>query len=83
MKKIITERLQSLEPLSLEIIDETHKHAGHSGNNGGMHFEIKIKSTKFNGKNLINRHRLIYELLGDLIPKNIHALKIKAKAENE
>ena len=83
MDKIIKEKLQSLEPISLEIIDETHMHVGHSGNDGGMHFEIRIKSTKFNGKNLINRHRLIYQLLGDLIPKKIHALKIKAEAENE
>jgi BolA protein len=79
----ITNRLQSLEPTALEIIDESALHAGHQGNGGGGHFKLKITSSHFYEKSQIMRHRLIYQILTDLIPKQIHALSIQALAPDE
>lgn len=79
----INTRLQTLLPSELEIQDDSHLHAGHKGNGGGRHFTIKIISAEFNGKSQVARHRAIYQLMGDLIPKQIHALSIHAIASNE
>jgi len=80
---IITERLQALEPSALKITDESAMHAGHQGNGGGGHFKLEITSSHFCGKSLIMRHRLIYQILTDLIPHKIHALSIHATATDE
>lgn len=80
---IITERLQALEPSTLKITDESAMHAGHQGNGGGGHFKLEITSSHFCGKSLIMRHRLIYQILTDLIPHKIHALSIHATATDE
>jgi BolA family transcriptional regulator, general stress-responsive regulator len=74
----IIQRLSSLEPSLLEIQDESHLHQGHVGNRGGGHFRIKIQSKSFEGKGLLVRHRMVYNLLADLIPTHIHALSIDA-----
>lgn len=79
----INNRLQCLEPTTLEIIDESAMHAGHAGNTGGSHFELKITSSHFCGKSQIMRHRLIYQILADLIPGKIHALSINAIAPDD
>lgn len=80
---IITERLQALEPSALKITDESAMHAGHQGSGGGAHFKLEITSSHFCGKSLIMRHRLIYQILTDLIPHKIHALSIHATATDE
>ena len=79
----IHNRLQCLEPSTLEITDESGMHAGHAGNTGGGHFELKITSSHFCGKSQIMRHRLIYQILADLIPSKIHALSINAIAPED
>jgi BolA protein len=79
----IKTRLQTLLPSELDIQDDSHLHAGHKGNGGGGHFTIKIISAEFNGRSQVARHRAIYQLMGDLIPKQIHALSIHAIAGNE
>lgn len=79
----ITQRLQALEPIALKIIDDSAKHAGHQGNGGGGHFTLQMTSSHFCEKTQIIRHRLIYQLLNDLIPKQIHALSIHALAPDE
>ncbi len=79
----VTTRLQCLEPTELEIIDESAAHAGHQGNAGGAHLKLKITSSQFFEKSQIIRHRLIYQMLADLIPKQIHALSIQALAPDE
>ncbi|MDP1765861.1 MAG: BolA family protein [Methylotenera sp.] len=79
----ITNRLQTLDPESLEIDDESAMHAGHSGNAGGGHFKLKITSSHFFKKSPIMRHRIIYQLLADLIPTKVHALSINALAPDE
>jgi BolA protein len=58
-------------------------HAGHSGNKGGGHFKLTMTSSHFCGKSQIMRHRLIYQILADLIPSKIHALSIHALAPDE
>lgn len=74
----ITSRLTTLEPISLIIQDDSALHAGHAGNTGGGHFTLTIVSSQFSQKSPIIRHRLIYQLLADLIPQHIHAISILA-----
>lgn len=76
------DRLQKgLSPLSLEIIDDSHRHVGHPGaQHGASHFSVNIVSQKFAGLSLIQCHRMVYELLRELIPDEIHALKINTSS---
>ncbi len=72
-------------PAALEITDESHLHAGHAGHRPGMatHFRVAIVSGAFAGKPRVERQRLIYAALGDLMGKPIHALALSAKAPGE
>ncbi|HEX5363494.1 MAG TPA: BolA family protein [Gallionella sp.] len=77
-------RLAALEPVALEIIDDSHKHAGHAGaRDGGGHYALKITSAQFVGKNTVARHRMIYSALGEMMRHEIHALNIQAKTPDE
>jgi BolA protein len=82
---LIEERLRSaLAPVSLEIIDDSIAHAGHAGAKEGGHFTVCIVAAACAGKTLIQRHRLIYAALADLMRRDIHALSIsKAKTPDE
>ena len=74
----------ALTPDQLDIIDESHLHAGHAGARDGKgHFNVSIISDQFSGKSLINRHKMVYEALADLMETDIHALSIKAKTPEE
>lgn len=73
---------QAFQPLRLAINDDSGKHAGHQ-HGGGGHFSVSIASHHFEGKSLLERHRMIYRALGDLMPGEIHALSIKALAPTE
>jgi BolA family transcriptional regulator, general stress-responsive regulator len=76
--------LAVLDPLQLEIIDESHKHAGHAGaRDGGGHYVLRIVAAQFAGKTTVARHRMIYSILGDLMKREIHALTIQALAPDE
>jgi BolA protein len=76
--------LAALNPVSLEIIDESHKHAGHAGSrDGGGHYCLQIISKEFSGKNTLARHRMIYSALGEMFKNEIHALNIQAKTPDE
>lgn len=73
------ERLAVLEPLAIEIIDESHQHAGHAGaRDGGGHYLLQIVTFQFAGKSTVARHRMIYSALGELMKREIHALTIQA-----
>ena len=72
----------ALDPQSLEVMDEGHLHIGHAGEGSG-HFRVRIISDAFAGKNAIQRHRLVYAALSDLIGHGIHALAIDARALDE
>ena len=76
-------RLQEkLDPLSLEVLDESHQHHGHAGANGtglGSHFRVRITAQVFAGKSAVARHRLVYDALQDFMDQGLHALAIEAK----
>ena len=75
----IRERLAVLEPVTLELHDESAEHAGHAGAaSGGGHWQLTIVSDAFRGMSPVARHRMVYEALGDLMKRDIHALKIEA-----
>lgn len=72
--------LQALEPLHLEVINNSHLHRGHEGAKaGGGHFAVRIVSARFEGMNAIKRHRLVYQAVDQLLQSGaIHALEIDA-----
>jgi BolA protein len=74
----------TLQPTSLTIQDDSHAHRNHPGaQSGGGHFVVNIVSTKFEGKTAVQRHRMVYEALGDLMQTDIHAVNIIAKTPSE
>ena len=80
----ISQRLAVLEPVLCTIDDESAQHVGHAGAaSGAGHFRLTIASEKFNGIKLIERHRLVYDAVGDLMQTEIHALVINALAPSE
>lgn len=75
---------ETLTPERIEIVDESSKHAGHAGaRSGGGHFAVTIVSARFEGLNPIQRHRLVYEALGELMKTDIHALRVRALTPGE
>ena len=79
--QLLRERLSALEPVELEIIDESHMHIGLAGaRDGAGHYRVRITSARFEGLRPVARHRLVYDLVDDLMPHPIHALAIDAKA---
>lgn len=75
---------QELKPVRLRVVDESHKHAGHAGARSGMgHYHLTIVSERFSNVQPLERHRMVYEALGDLMKTDIHALSIKAFAPEE
>lgn len=79
IEKIRQRITAALQPESLEIIDESHKHAGHAGAKDGRgHFQVTIVAEQFEGLPPIKCHRLVYEAVGDLMETDIHALSITA-----
>jgi BolA protein len=80
----IRQHLAALQPESLEIVDESSRHAGHEGaKGGGGHFQLVIVSPRFAGKPIQQRHRMIYQALGPMMRSDIHALAIRAFAPDE
>lgn len=81
---IETRLRQALTPESLDVIDESAAHAGHEGaKSGGGHYTVTIVSPRFAGQAPLARHRLVYQALGDLMQRDIHALKITALTPDE
>jgi len=68
---------------TLQIIDESHKHANHKKDTQGGHFKLLIISEDFENVSLIKRHQLIYDALSDMIKIDIHAISINAKTVKE
>ena len=80
------ERLESaLQPTHIELVDDSELHRGHGGYNpaGESHFTLRIESRAFAGKGRVERQRLVYAALGDLMQERVHALSIKAVAPGE
>ena len=81
---MIRDRLTEVfSPVSLNIIDDSAQHAGHAQAGGAGHFTVQIVSDAFQDKSLIQRHRLVYEALGNAMNIEIHALSIKASTPAE
>lgn len=82
---MIRERLEkALSPSQIDIVDESNLHVGHAGAaSGGGHFSVTIVSDKFNEQSTIERHRMVYLAVNDMMPSEIHALSIKAFSPDE
>jgi BolA protein len=75
---------EALDPLRIEIADESHLHAGHAGDRGGeSHFRALVVSARFEGRTRVERQRLVYAALGDLFPSAIHALAMRTLTPEE
>lgn len=71
-------------PVELDIVDESHLHAGHEGARDGRgHFAVGIVSASFSGQASLARHRAVYAALGELMTSDIHALTIVARAPHD
>ena len=81
----IQRRLQVLQPLELEVVDESERHRGHAGyrEGGNTHWRVAIVSPRFAGASTVQRHRMVYQALGNLMNNPIHALAITARAPEE
>ena len=88
LKKKNSKLQAALAPVSLSIANESHLHAGHSGNPSGSpdaetHFRVEAVSEAFEGKNPVARHRLVYGALGNELKEGLHALALKTKTPRE
>lgn len=74
----------ALQPTALEVVDDSHKHAGHEGARDGRgHFTVRVVSPAFAGKAPLARHRAVYAALGEMMQTDIHALAIEARTPDE
>ena len=79
-------RLNSaLSPMRIDLADDSEQHRGHGGYNpaGESHISLRIESAAFSGKSRVERQRMIYAALGDLMRERVHALSIRATAPEE
>lgn len=74
-----------LAPTRLEVVDESHLHAGHSGwrESGETHFRLDVVSAAFEGKSRVERHRLVNGLMDEAFKRGLHALALKARTPGE
>lgn len=76
--------LAPLQATQLNIVDESHRHAGHAGaKDGGGHYVLRIVSENFAGKNTTQRHRMIYSALAEMLKRDIHALTLHTHTPEE
>ena len=82
---LIRSRLEAeLDPEELEVVDDSHRHAGHAGARDGRgHFQVRILSRRFAGKRTVERHRMVYAALGALMQTDIHALGLVALSPDD
>ena len=83
IEALLRERLAFLEPLRIEVVDDSALHAGHAGAGEGGHYRLLIVSSRFAGKTTLQRHRIIYDALGELMRSRIHALSIRSLTPEE
>ena len=80
LTQALTERLQ---PVALELEDDSAAHAGHAGARSGAHFNLRIVSARFAGLPRVARHRLVYDALRPWMAEGVHALAIDARTPEE
>ncbi len=84
MREIEKRMRADLEPLAIDLVDDSAMHAGHAGAaSGGGHYRMRIVSARFAGLSRVARHRLVYDPLSDLMRHAIHALTIEALTPDE
>ncbi len=83
IEALLRERLAFLSPQRLELVDDSAEHAGHAGAREGGHYRLLIVSRQFAGKSTLQRHRIIYDALGELMRSRIHALSIRSMTPDE
>lgn len=74
--------IKSLHPEALTVEDDSADHAGHA-HEGAGHFTVKVVADAFEGKSLVERHRMVYDAVSELLEADIHALRIEAKTPSE
>ena len=81
----IRARMVSLDPVALDLVDESEQHRGHAGyrEGGNTHWRLSIVSPRFAGTPTVARHRMVYQALGALMQHPIHALAITARSPEE
>jgi BolA protein len=67
----------------VDVYDDSGRHVGHSGANGGGHFRVRVVSSRFEGRSRLQAQRLVYEALGDLMAHDIHALQMQTLTPDE
>jgi len=84
-ERIVTRLTAALDPISLDVVDESDRHAGHAGarEGGGTHYRVRVVSARFQGLSRVERHRAVYELLVAEFADGLHALALVAKAPGE
>ena len=84
-ERIVARLTEALDPLFLDVVDESDRHAGHAGarEGGGTHFRVRVVSARFEGRSRVVRHRLVYELLDAEFADGLHALALVAAAPGE
>jgi BolA protein len=85
-RDLITEKLtRAFAPARLDVVDESHQHAGHAGHRPGgeTHFRVTIVADAFRGKSRLERHRMVNETLADELKAGVHALAIHASAPGD
>lgn len=84
IERIRTRLSEALETDDIAVVDESHKHVGHAGARTGLgHFAVTVRSPVFAGRSMIERHRLVYEALGEMMQTDIHAVSIRALAPDD
>lgn len=75
---------QAFPGAQVSVVDDSARHAGHAGARGGAgHYAVRVESQDFAGRSRLERHRLVYNALADLLPREIHALNIEAVSPDE
>jgi BolA protein len=84
-QRIVGRLTAALDPVLLDVADESHLHAGHAGarEGGGTHYRVRVVSAKFDHRSRVERHRLVYDLLTAEFADGLHALALVAKAPGE
>ncbi|HEY1451841.1 MAG TPA: BolA family protein [Roseiarcus sp.] len=84
-QRIVARLTEALEPIALDVVDESDRHAGHAGARagGGTHYRVRIVSALFERRSRLERHRLVYDLLTAEFADGLHALALIAKAPGE
>jgi BolA family transcriptional regulator, general stress-responsive regulator len=84
-ERIVARLTAALDPVALDVVDESDRHAGHAGarEGGGTHYRVRVVSVRFERRSRVERHRLVHDLLKAEFADGLHALALTAKAPGE